>query len=213
VLVQDPRQPRPIEALLAPYVLSAGVRMEAVADRVLFCAPGDGAPLPDTPAGVDVYAPSMLEGGFDMLVREDRRADVWEALTPRRRVTEEAVRAWMIGRGIPTFGVDLDEGSLPAEARLEEATVDFTKGCFLGQESVAKLQNLGGHPPRVILALVADGPVAAGEALSADGTEVGIVTSASHDGAGGPVRALGRVRWEARERSFVTPRGVRLVRR
>jgi folate-binding protein YgfZ len=154
----------------------------------------------------------MLEGGFDLLVREDRRSNVLETLTARRRVPEEAVMAWMIRRGIPTFGIDLDERSLPAEAGLEETTVDFTKGCFLGQESVAKLRNFG-HPPRVILALVADGPVAPGEALSADGAEVGLVTSVVHDRAGGPVRALGHVRWEARERSFVTPGGVRLVRR
>lgn len=212
VLVQDPRQPRPIEELLAPYVLSADVRMEAVTDRVLLCAPGDGIPPPEAAASEDVFVPSMLEGGFDLLVGEDRRADLVRAMAPRRRAAEEAVRAWMISRGVPTFGIDLDESSLPAEGGLEEATVDFTKGCFLGQESVAKLRNLG-HPPRVILALVADGPVESGEALSADGVEVGRVTSVSHEDAGkGTARILARVRWDARERSLVTPGGVRLVR-
>jgi tRNA-modifying protein YgfZ len=209
-LVQDPGQPRPIDELLAPYVLSADVRMEAATGRVLLCAPGGGPPPPT--ARDDVFAPSMLDGGFDLLVGEDRRADAARSMLPRRRVTEDAVREWKIRRGVPTFGIDLDESSLPAEGGLEEDTVDFTKGCFLGQESVAKLRNLG-HPPRLSLGLVADGPVESGEELSADGVEVGRITSVSHgDAEPGSTRVLARVRWEARERPLVAPGGVRLVR-
>jgi tRNA-modifying protein YgfZ len=210
VLAQDPGQPRPIDDLLAPYVLSADVRMEALAGRALLCAPGGGPPPPET-AREDVFAPSMLGGGFDLLVGEDRRADAARAMLPRRSVSEDAVREWRIRRGVPTFGVDLDESSLPAEGGLEEDTVDFTKGCFLGQESVAKLRNLG-HPPQVAPGLVADGPVESGEELSAGGVEVGRITSVSHgDGQPGSTRVLARVRWEARERSLVAPGGVRLV--
>ena len=211
VLVQDPGQPHPIEELLAPYVLSADVRMEAVADRVLLCAPGTGPPPHET-AREDVFVPSMLDGGFDLLARDDRRADAARSMLPRRRVTEEAVREWKIRRGVPTFGIDLDESSLPAEGGLEEDTVDFTKGCFLGQESVAKLRNLG-HPPWVALGLVADGSVESGAELSADGVGVGRVTSVSHgEGEPGSTRVLARVRWEARDRPLVAPGGVRLVR-
>ena len=213
VLVQDPRQPRSIEELLAPYILSADVHLERVADRVLFCAPGGAPPAHGTGAPEDLFAPSMLGGGFDVLVGEVRRIDADRAMVPRRRVAEDAVREWTIRRGLPTFGVDLDESSLPAEGGLEDATVDFTKGCFLGQESVARLRNLGGHPPWVALALVADGPVETGQELSADGVEVGRITSVSK---GHPERGsahvLARVRWEARERSLVGPGGVRLVR-
>ncbi len=46
------------------------------------------------------------------------------------------------------MGVDFEEGALPAEAGLDD-TIDVTKGCFLGQESVAKIRNLG-HPPTVL---------------------------------------------------------------
>jgi folate-binding protein YgfZ len=211
VLVQDPRQPRSIEELLAPYILSADVHLERVRRPVLLCAPG-GDPPPPVAAREDLFSPSMLNGGFDLLVGEDRRADAARAMVPRRRVTEDAIREWKIRRGVPTFGIDLNESSLPAEGGLEEATVDFTKGCFLGQESVAKLRNLG-HPPWVILGLVADGPVESGQELSADGVEVGRITSVSRgDLEPGPTRALARVRWDARERALVAPGGVRLVR-
>ena len=55
---------------------------------------------------------------------------------------------WRILRGDPRMGPDFDEGALPSEAGLD-ATIDATKGCFLGQESVAKIRNLG-HPPTVL---------------------------------------------------------------
>jgi tRNA-modifying protein YgfZ len=212
-LVQDPRQPRPIEELLAPYILSADVHLEQATDRVLLCAPGGAPPPPGTAGPEDLFAPSMLGDGFDLLVGGDRRAEADRAMAPRRRVTEDAVREWTIRRGVPTFGIDLDESSLPAEGGLEEATVDFTKGCFLGQESVAKLRNLG-HPPWVALALVADGPVEVGQKLSADGVEVGRITSVSkgYPERGSARHVLARVRWEARERSLVGPGGVLLVR-
>ena len=48
----------------------------------------------------------------------------------------------------PRMGVDFEPGALPAEAGLERA-IDLEKGCFLGQESVAKVRNLG-HPPTVL---------------------------------------------------------------
>jgi folate-binding protein YgfZ len=211
VLVQDPRQPRPVDELLAPYILSSDVRLAPVADRVLLCAPGDGAAAPEDIVRWDSYVPSMLDGGFDGLVAGDAVSDALAALAPRRPVSEEAARAWMIRRGIASFGVDLDERSLPAEGGLDETTVDFAKGCFLGQESVAKLRNLG-HPPRLVLALVAGAPVRPGEAVRADGAEVGVVTSAVRLDDERATHVLARVRWDARELPLVTPGGVPLAR-
>ena len=84
--------------------------------------------------------------------------------------------------------------SLPSEAGLEEL-IDTTKGCFLGQESVARVQNLG-HPPRVLRhvqglpALAPGAPV-----LDGDGSTVGSVTSAMR--IDGRSSALVRVAWAA----------------
>ena len=65
-----------------------------------------------------------------------------------RRGGGDAAEAWRIIHGIARMGPDFGQRSLPAEAGLE-ATIDTTKGCFLGQESVARIANLG-HPPRVL---------------------------------------------------------------
>ena len=59
-----------------------------------------------------------------------------------------SAEAWRIIHGIARMGPDFDQRSLPSEAGLDD-TIDTTKGCFLGQESVARIANLG-HPPRVL---------------------------------------------------------------
>ena len=89
------------------------------------------------------------------------------------------------------------------------STVSFDKGCYLGQEAVAKVQNLG-HPRRLVLHLVADAPVEVGEALLSDRRDVGVVTSVAPNGSG--AIALARVRWDAREDRLATPSGIGLRR-
>src|SRR3954463_7887638 len=65
----------------------------------------------------------------------------------------------------------------PAEAALD-ATIDTTKGCFLGQESVARISNLG-HPPRVLRHVRCEAAFVPGAAVFAEGEAVGEVTSAA----------------------------------
>jgi folate-binding Fe-S cluster repair protein YgfZ len=99
---------------------------------------------------------------------------------------------------------------LPAEAGLDaEPVIDRTKGCYLGQESVARVRNLG-HPPRVVLAVRADGPLHPGLAVLAKGAQAGTVTSVEPDGGSG---AMIRIRWDAREAHLTAAGGVTLERR
>src|SRR5207237_9675744 len=109
--------------------------------------------------------------------------------------TDDEVDAWRIARGLPRFGVDAMDDDLPQEAGLDHA-VAFDKGCYLGQEAVAKVRNLG-HPRRLVLHLAADGAVSPGDQVRSDGSEVGVVTSAAAHRDGSVV--LARVRWEARD--------------
>jgi folate-binding protein YgfZ len=111
--------------------------------------------------------------------------------------------------GIPRFGIDALPEDLPQEAGLVGA-VAFGKGCYLGQEAVAKVQNLG-HPRRLVVHLVADGAIAAGMTLYAggDGDVVGRVTSAA-TAVDGTAVALARIRWDAREAPLRSADGIRL---
>ncbi|MFL5940700.1 MAG: YgfZ/GcvT domain-containing protein [Gaiellaceae bacterium] len=93
-----------------------------------------------------------------------------------------------IDAGTPRFGAEIDDRVLPAEAGLVERAVSFTKGCYPGQEPIARL-HYRGHPNRRLRVL--DVPEASpGAEIFLDGKAVGRVTSAV------PGRALGYVRRE-----------------
>ena len=206
LLVQDPVQPRPIRALLEPYVLSSDVEFrDRTSELALFSSPTAGGHVPR----VEAWTPSVLGSGLDQLIPAGD-VEEWKARNRYRlEATDVDLETWRIRRGIPRFGVDLGEDALPAEAGWD-GLVDQSKGCFLGQESVAKVRNLG-HPARVITALRADAGVRPGEPVLEDGAEVGRITGVAPDGDG--FALLARVRWEAREGSLRTPGQVRLLRR
>lgn len=125
-------------------------------------------------------------------------------------VPPEAFDALLVEAGFPRHGTELDERTIPAEAGLVEAAVSFTKGCYTGQELVARIDSRGNNVPRRLWGLVADAPVAPGDQLYATGPgEVpppgsgGSETSEATTGTTGPAgpRAVGRV-----TRAAVSPR-------
>ncbi|HEX2031561.1 MAG TPA: hypothetical protein VHL78_09190 [Actinomycetota bacterium] len=208
LLVQDPVQPAAAGDLLEPYVLSSDVTIEDRTDALSILAlPGTAAGPPPAPeAGARVYRPSALGDGADVVGGGE--AELRAAAGDRIEASAEAVDAWRIERGVARFGVDLGEDALPHETPLEGA-VSYGKGCFLGQEAVARVRNLG-HPPFVVRAVRAEGRPSAGEEVLAGGEPVGRVTSAASLPEGGTA-ALVRVRWAARDAGLRTASGTPLV--
>ena len=101
-----------------------------------------------------------------------------------------------IRAGWPAMGRELTERTIPAEvAGLVEASVSFTKGCYTGQELVARIDSRGGHVPRPVrlLEIRGDNEISAGAEISVDGRVAGEVTSAAKDPAQGVTVALGPV--------------------
>jgi len=117
--------------------------------------------------------------------------EVLDERPPGEEVGEEAYERWRVGAGIPRWGHELDESILPAEAGLTETHVSFTKGCYPGQEPIARL-HYSGKVNRRLRRLVLEGEPSADE-LVLDGKVVGRITSRA-DG-----RALGYVRTEVPE--------------
>ncbi|MCY7301527.1 MAG: hypothetical protein LH654_00495 [Thermoleophilia bacterium] len=108
--------------------------------------------------------------------------------------TDELERRRILA-GTPAWGRELDDRVLPAEAGLEERAISFTKGCYPGQEPIARL-HYRGHPNRGLRVLeLAGHEVPAYDAeLTLDGKAVGRITSAVADGA--RILALAYVRRE-----------------
>lgn len=207
-LVQAVDQPQPIDGLLSPYVLSAEVEIHLL-DLELFAIPGVARPILGARTAA-VSRPSILGSGVDLLTARDEAAELRRALLAEGLIgaRPQAVETWRISRGVPRFPVDFGEDALPAEAGLESA-IDFAKGCFLGQGSVAKVRMLG-HPPRVVLACRASGRVASGERVRSGEVDVGSVTSAAERH--GVTWVLARVRWDAREEPLTSATGQTLLR-
>ncbi|MDP1847133.1 MAG: glycine cleavage T C-terminal barrel domain-containing protein [Solirubrobacteraceae bacterium] len=135
--------------------------------------------------------------GIDVLCEADATDDVRAALiaagaTP---VSEAAAEILRVESGRPRYGVDVDDATIPQEAGLNARAVSFTKGCYVGQETVARLFYRG-KPNRHLRGLKLSEPVAAGAELRRGEKVVGRLTSSLESPTFGPI-ALALVRREA----------------
>jgi folate-binding protein YgfZ len=96
---------------------------------------------------------------------------------------DDELEVLRIRAGTPRFGREIDDRVLPAEAGLVERAVSFTKGCFPGQEPIARL-HYRGHANRGLRVLTWEGSElpAYDTPVSFEDKEIGRVTSAAHDG-------------------------------
>jgi folate-binding protein YgfZ len=146
----------------------------------------DGA----APLVEDVDAAAVMQGPFgtDLIVEPDVMGKLATTYPVAGLWAFEAAR---IAAHVPRAGLDTDHRTLPHEIGLIETAVHLNKGCYRGQETVARIQNVG-RPPRRLVFLHLDGSVdrlpAHGAPITAeDGTEVGFVGSAARHYELGPI--------------------------
>lgn len=140
-------------------------------------------------------APGALPEGARALPGGDviGPADSLEAIAAHG-LDADAYERWRIEAGVPALGVDVDEKTIPQEAFLERHAVSFTKGCFLGQELVCRIDSRG-HVNRLLRGIDVGGEARPepGAEIAVGDRVVGAVTSVTPPD-GGPVVALGYVR-------------------
>ena len=117
-------------------------------------------------------------------------------------VTPEAAECLRVERGRPRYGIDLDSSTIPQEAGLNDRAVSFTKGCYVGQETVARL-HYRGKPNRRLRGLRLSEMAPAGDELSFEGRSVGQLSSVVPSPRFGPI-GLALVRREAPPGSTVS---------
>jgi folate-binding protein YgfZ len=145
------------------------------------------------------------EGGFDLRLPAGLAADLWAALSQCRTefgvesVGWDALNVRRFEAGIPWWGEELDSSVVPLEARLERA-IHFQKGCYVGQEIIARIEARG-HVNNLLAGFRVEGdalPPRNAE-IRHEGKRVGRVTSAVHSlGLDAPI-ALGYLRREHQE--------------
>lgn len=123
--------------------------------------------------------------GFELFVEPSVRDELIEACRGAGAVAVSAATldVTRIEAGRPEFGVDMDEGTIPLEAGIEDRAISPTKGCYVGQEIIIRVLHRGhGRVARRLVGLAADAaaaPMARGERVFRDAKEAGIVTSAA----------------------------------
>lgn len=138
-----------------------------------------------TASGIDLLTDAADGERLDEVLREAGVAGV----------APEAVEILRVEAGTPRFGCEMDTATMPAEAGIVERAVDFEKGCYIGQETVARL-HYRGKPNRRLRGLRLSAPAPAGAGLKLADREVGVVGGSCVSPALGPI-ALAIVRREA----------------
>jgi tRNA-modifying protein YgfZ len=139
----------------------------------------------------------VTDEGVDVLCEAERVDEARAALEAHGAVavSEEAAEAVRVERGRPRYGVDLDDTVIPQEAGLNERAVSFTKGCYVGQETVARL-HYKGKPNRHLRGLRLSGATATGDELRLGEKVVGRLGTVAQSPRHGAI-ALALVRREA----------------
>ncbi len=164
--------------------------------EVVTYAAADAAPI-----GADLTLPGLVPGTVDAIGDGERilAGSAGSALQP------DLIEAMRIAAGVPRFGRDITDRTLVHEAGLQTTAVSFHKGCFLGQETVARIEYRGGVKRR-LAGLRLEAPAVPGAAVSLDGRAVGTLTSVARHPVLGTI-ALATLRTEASDGAAVMVAG------
>ncbi|MDH4282252.1 MAG: hypothetical protein OEV36_06340, partial [Myxococcales bacterium] len=185
-----------VDALLARldrYIIMEDVDLTPLRDLRIITAQG---PRADEVAEEGWPADRLGTGGREWVITETELASTLEEWTARScdlgggALSAESWSHAHVVRGRPRFGVDFGDWTYPQESGLTPVAVSFTKGCYIGQETVVMLENRGKAPKGLWRwAIETSEPPKAGTPITSGGAEVGEITSAVVEEAG--VAALG----------------------
>jgi folate-binding protein YgfZ len=186
-------------AVLAVEGSGADSLLSSLCGRALDLAPFHHGEVSIAGAPVRVIRRSETGGpGFQCWTMPFHGAPLWQALVAAgaKPVGEEALNVLRVEAGTPRYGHDVDETVILPETRLEQL-VSYNKGCYIGQEVVARVKYRG-HVNRALSGLTLDGDrvPAAGASVLGEDKEIGRITSSVRSIALGRPIALGYVRRE-----------------
>jgi tRNA-modifying protein YgfZ len=157
----DPSLRDSIPARFERYIISDDVVLEDFSDsiRLIHLLPGERVPfesLSTTGFGDVPFIPStrFSRKGFDFLFTRAKAAIDARTLWPDSiALSADDIESLRIERGIPRWGKELDENTLPPEAGLDKTHIDYHKGCYIGQEVISRLKSIG-HVNRRLVGFV-----------------------------------------------------------
>jgi folate-binding protein YgfZ len=195
----DPEVREELPARIERYIIADDVLIEDVTDQfALFHIIGE-PPAVSPHASRTVQANRFGCPGWDLWTERASAGPVREELSATLGFCdEECAEIFRIERGIPRWGRELTNEIIPTEANLEAASIDYSKGCYIGQEVISRIKMSGQTNKRLCGLVSASGtPLQPGMRLAPDGDEgkeAGWITSAAHSPRLGKEIALGYVK-------------------
>ncbi len=195
----DPEVREDLTVRIERYIIADDVQIADVSDQfALFHVTGD---LPGTPfrGWRRVRANRFGGSGWDVWAERAQAGDVREALAATLGFCdEECTEIFRIERGTPRWGRELTNEIIPTEANLEALSIDYAKGCYIGQEVISRMKMSGQTNKRLSgLVSISGTPLQPGMRLAPEedqGKEAGWITSAAHSPRLGKEIALGYVK-------------------
>lgn len=175
---------------IAAHVDRYTIREDAVAEIIdpptgvlagALASPGSNAAAEDGSAS-RLHTPWLGHGTiviFGQELNSDRPED---SIAAERLRDESAFHDARIHAGFPWWGVDFDASNLPQEVNRDSAAISFTKGCYLGQETVARLDALGQVQKKLVRLSITKGSAKPNDKIMVDGKPVARITSVTADG-------------------------------
>src|SRR5881396_2986161 len=187
-----------LKVRLERYVIADDVRIEDVTDQFLLFHVLSKQP-PALESGRIVSVHRFAEPGWDIWVEVAQHGALSQGLSLRWTLRDsDAAEVMRIEQGIPRWGRELTAEIIPIEANLEQRTIDYQKGCYIGQEVISRIKMSGQTNKRLCgLISLEDVPLQPTMKLAApltEGKEIGWITSATHSQRMGKEIALGYVK-------------------
>src|SRR5436189_504974 len=194
----EPELRETLRARLDRYVIADDVQIEDVTDEFsIFHVFTEEPPAPDS--GRIVSAPRFAATGWDIWSDPARRdASRHELASAYHFIDSAAADVMRIEQGLPIWGRELTEEIIPIEANLEQRTIDYQKGCYIGQEVISRIK-MSGQTNKRLCGLISPNntPLQPGMKLvapSGSGKESGWLTSVTRSQRLGKEIALGYVK-------------------
>jgi len=202
------------------YIIADDVTLEDVSDqfRLVHLFAGSARPIEVLRQDFSGHETSVVsrfgQPGLDLFLAKDVTDEVWSQLVQTGSVLSgEDAENLRIERGIPRWGMELDENTLPPEAGLDRTHIDYHKGCYIGQEVISRLKSIG-HVNRRLAGFISanDVSLARGWQIfpesAPEGEPCGILTSVGRSFALEKPVALGYLRRSSPSGDFVVRSGV-----
>jgi folate-binding protein YgfZ len=187
-----------LRARLERYIIADDVQIEDVTDQFSLLHVLPKQP-PTAEYGRIVSVRRFAESGWDVWSDSADHDVAWQRLGSAFAVLDsDAAEVMRIEQGLPRSGFELTEEIIPIEANLEQRTIDYEKGCYIGQEVISRIKMSGQTNKRLCGLISLDRiPLQSGMKLAApskEAKEVGWITSATHSERLGKEIALGYVK-------------------